>query len=99
MTSPDTATAPPDITEGLLRHLVRERFPHLAELPIRLGARGWDYQVWRLGEELALRVPWATRRADEALRDELAWVPALAGRLPLPVPRPQAIGEPSARFP
>ncbi|WP_431032281.1 aminoglycoside phosphotransferase family protein [Streptomyces sp. P6-2-1] len=99
MTSPDTAAAPPDITEGLLRHLVRERFPHLAELPIRLGARGWDYQVWRLGEELALRVPWATRRADEPLRDELAWVPALAGRLPLPVPRPQAIGEPSARFP
>ncbi|EDY45031.1 GNAT family acetyltransferase [Streptomyces sp. SPB074] len=95
----DAGAPPPDITEDLLRDLVRARFPHLAGLPIRLGARGWDYQVWRLGEELALRVPWATRRADALLRAELTWVPELAGRLPLPVPLPRAIAEPSARFP
>jgi aminoglycoside phosphotransferase (APT) family kinase protein len=90
---------PPEITEDLLRALLRARFPHLAELPLRLGARGWDNQVWRLGEELALRVPWATERADALLRRELTWLPSLAGRLPLPVPRPQALGEPSERFP
>ncbi|GGS95753.1 hypothetical protein GCM10010156_62510 [Planobispora rosea] len=35
----------------------------------------------------------------ELLRKEHAWLPALAPRLPLPVPVPQRLGEPSARFP
>ncbi|WP_432160719.1 aminoglycoside phosphotransferase family protein [Streptomyces sp. NRRL F-5630] len=90
---------PPEITEDLVRVLLREQFPHLAELPLGLGARGWDCQVWRLGDTLAVRMPWATERADELLRNELTWLPALAARLPLPVPRPRSLGKPSARFP
>ncbi|GLY79181.1 hypothetical protein Airi01_074480 [Actinoallomurus iriomotensis] len=44
-------------------------------------------------------MPWATRSADALLRKEHTWLPALAPRLPLPVPVPQRLGEPSARFP
>ena len=44
-------------------------------------------------------LPWATRSADALLRKEYAWLPALAPRLPLPIPVPQRFGEPSERFP
>ncbi len=52
-----------------------------------------------LGDNLAVRLPWATQTADALLRKEHSWLPALAPRLPLPVPVPQRLGEPSERFP
>lgn len=88
-----------EITAELVRKLLREQHPDLADLPVRLGARGWDNQLWRLGDELAVRLPWATRSADALLRKEHTWLPVLAPRLPLPVPVPQRLGEPSALFP
>ena len=71
----------------------------VAEILVTLGARGWDNQLWRLGSDLAVRLPWATQRADTLLRKEHAWVPMLAPLLPLPIPVPQRLGEPSKRFP
>ncbi|TDD77692.1 aminoglycoside phosphotransferase family protein [Actinomadura darangshiensis] len=88
-----------EITAELVRDLLRDQHPDLADHPVRLGARGWDNQLWRLGDDLAVRLPWATQSADVLLRKEHAWVPALAPRLPLPVPVPQRLGEPSTRFP
>ncbi|GIH64589.1 aminoglycoside phosphotransferase family protein [Microbispora siamensis] len=88
-----------EITAELVRDLLRDQHPDLADRPLRLGARGWDNQLWRLGDDLAVRLPWATRSADALLRKEYAWLPALAPRLPLPVPVPQRLGEPSALFP
>ncbi|MHC3458588.1 aminoglycoside phosphotransferase family protein [Streptomyces flavovirens] len=88
-----------DITEDLIRDLLGDQHPDLADRPVKLGARGWDNQVWRLGDDLAVRVPWATRSADALLRKEHAWLPALAPHLPLPIPVPQRLGEPSERFP
>ncbi|WP_354644185.1 aminoglycoside phosphotransferase family protein [Kitasatospora camelliae] len=95
------ASAPTEIevTADLVRDLLHDQHPDLADRPVRLGARGWDNQLWRLGEDLAVRLPWATPAADELLRKEHAWLPALAPRLPLPVPVPQRLGEPSERFP
>ncbi|WP_285108162.1 aminoglycoside phosphotransferase family protein [Promicromonospora sp. MEB111] len=94
MTHADT-----EIDADLIRELLREQHPDLAELPLELGARGWDNQLWRLGDDLAVRLPWATDSADELLRKEHAWVPGLAPGLPLPVPVPQRLGEPAERFP
>ncbi|MEV0274954.1 aminoglycoside phosphotransferase family protein [Streptomyces sp. NPDC050610] len=88
-----------EISAELVRELLRDQHPDLAGHPVRLGARGWDNQLWRLGDDLAVRLPWATESADELLRKEHAWLPALAPRLPLPVPVPQRLGEPSERFP
>ncbi|MFF2141758.1 aminoglycoside phosphotransferase family protein [Kitasatospora sp. NPDC058190] len=89
----------PEITAELVRQLLRDQHPDLADRPVRLGARGWDNQLWRLGEDLAVRLPWATKDADALLRKEHAWLPSLAPHLPLPVPVPQRFGEPSERFP
>ncbi|MET9830275.1 aminoglycoside phosphotransferase family protein [Streptomyces sp. NPDC006385] len=88
-----------EITEELVRGLLRDQHPDLADRPLKLGARGWDNQLWRLGDDLAVRLPWATLSADALLRKEHAWLPGLAPRLPLPVPVPQRLGEPSERFP
>ncbi|MFB6822190.1 aminoglycoside phosphotransferase family protein [Streptomyces virginiae] len=88
-----------EITAELVRDLLRDQHPDLADRPVRFGARGWDNQLWRLGEDLAVRLPWATPSADALLRKEHAWLPVLAPGLPLPVPVPQRIGEPSERFP
>ncbi|WP_328421842.1 aminoglycoside phosphotransferase family protein [Streptomyces sp. NBC_00443] len=88
-----------EITAELVRDLLHDQHPDLADRPVTLGARGWDNQVWRLGDDLAVRLPWATQSADELLRKEHTWLPALAPRLPLPVPVPQRLGHPSERFP
>ncbi|GAA2440195.1 hypothetical protein GCM10010273_17550 [Streptomyces lavendulocolor] len=88
-----------EITAELVQGLLRDQHPDLADHPLALGALGWDNQLWRLGDDLAVRLPWATRSADGLLRKEHAWMPGLAPHLPLPVPVPQRLGEPSERFP
>lgn len=87
-----------EIDENLVRSLVQEQHPDLAGLDVREVAGGWDNQLWRLGDELAVRMP-RTERAPSLLRKEHRWLPALAPRLPLPVPTPMRIGAPSTRFP
>jgi aminoglycoside phosphotransferase (APT) family kinase protein len=88
-----------EITADLLAELLHEQHPDLADLPLTFGARGWDNQLWRLGDHLAVRLPWATQGADELLLKEHALLPAIAPRLPLPIPVPQRLGQPSERFP
>lgn len=87
-----------EISAELVRDLLCDQHPDLADHRLRLGARGWDNQLWRLGDDLAVRLPWATQSADALLRKEHTWLPGLAPRLPLPIPVPQRLGEPSARF-
>jgi aminoglycoside phosphotransferase (APT) family kinase protein len=93
------ANADVEITAELVQGLLRDQHPDLADRPVRLGALGWDNQMWRLGDDLAIRLPWATEAADALLLNEHTWLPILAPRLPLPVPVPQRLGEPSRRFP
>jgi aminoglycoside phosphotransferase (APT) family kinase protein len=84
--------------DELVRGLLKEQHPDLAELRLRRVAGGWDNAMWRLGDELAVRLP-RTDRGPELLRKEYRWLPELARRLPLPVPSPQRIGEPAEQFP
>lgn len=88
-----------EVTAELVTALLRAQHPDLADLPVEFGARGWDSQLWRLGDDLAVRLPWATGRGGEVIRAEYAWVPGFAGELPLPVPVPQRLGEPGELFP
>ncbi|MCF2530769.1 aminoglycoside phosphotransferase family protein [Yinghuangia soli] len=86
------------ITAEVVRALVEEQHPDLAGLPVREVAGGWDNQMWRLGEELAVRMP-RTERAPRLQLKERRWLPVLAPRLPLPVPVPVREGAASVRFP
>lgn len=87
-----------DIDGTLVRTLLQEQHPDLAGLELREVAGGWDNRMWRLGPELAVRMP-RTPRAPSLLRAEQKWLPFLAPTLPLPVPVPVRVGEPSPRFP
>jgi aminoglycoside phosphotransferase (APT) family kinase protein len=93
MTNPEI-----EITAELVHGLLKDQHPDLAGLAIREVAGGWDNQMWRLGNELVVRMP-RTERAPGLQRKERRWLPVLAPRLPLPVPIPVRIGGPSARFP
>lgn len=91
MTSTDTLADVP-VDETLLRSLLKEQHPDLADLEVGPVFRGWDNELWRLGEELAVRLP-RTPRAPELLAKEYRWLPVLAPRLPLPVPTPVRLGQ------
>ena len=89
--------ADPRFGQELVRALLREQHPDLADLALRDVEGGWDNQQWRLGEDLAVRLP-RTDRAPALLLTEQRWLPMLAGRLLLPTPVPVRIGEPSDLF-
>jgi aminoglycoside phosphotransferase (APT) family kinase protein len=65
-----------EITAELVRDLLRDQHPDLAGRPVLPGPRGWDIQLWRLRGDLAVRLPWATPRADAVLLKEHAWPPS-----------------------
>ncbi|MER6764997.1 MULTISPECIES: aminoglycoside phosphotransferase family protein [Amycolatopsis] len=86
------------ITADLVRDLLREQHPDLAELAISEVPGGWGNQMWRLGDDLAVRVQRMDPTPELQLK-ERRWLPVLAPHLPLPVPTPVRFGEPSVRFP
>lgn len=98
MGAADIPDAEVDLTEELVRALVAEQHPDLATLPIRLHSNGWDNAIFRLGDELAARLP-RRERAVDLIVNEITWLPRLAPRLPLPVPAPVRVGRPSSEFP
>lgn len=87
-----------EITAGLVRDLLRDQHPDLAGLPLREVDGGWGNQMWRLGDELAVRIQRMDTDPDDQLK-ERRWLPLLAPRLPLPVPVPVRGGAPCERFP
>lgn len=64
-----------EIDETVVRSLLHEQHPDLAGLDIHQPVTGWDNQLWRLGDELAVRVP-LTERAPRLLRNGATRRPA-----------------------
>lgn len=87
-----------EVDADLVRALLRDQHPDLAELPVAELGSGWDNVMFRLGTELLVRLP---RRAASAhlLEHEQRWLPVLGPSLPLPVPVPVRTGEPGRGFP
>jgi aminoglycoside phosphotransferase (APT) family kinase protein len=88
-----------DITPALVSRLLGEQFPHWAHLPVApVALDGWDNTTFRLGAELAVRLPSADVYAAQ-VEKEHRWLPLLAPQLPLPIPEPVAKGAPGCGFP
>ncbi len=86
------------MTERLVRRLVTTQFPDLADRVIRRAGQGWDNAIFRVGDDLAARLP--TRQLGADLVDgEVRWLPELAPHLPLPIPSPMRVGSPSENYP
>jgi aminoglycoside phosphotransferase (APT) family kinase protein len=87
-----------EVDELLARRLLRAQFPQLALQSLELVGAGWDNTVWRVDGEWAFRFP---RReiAIPGVARELAVLPIIAPQLPVPVPEPVFVGEPSGEYP
>ena len=83
----------------LVQRLLAEQFPHLTSLPLRLvHSTGTVNAIYRLGDELAVRLARVPAWADSLLR-EWRWLPRLKPHLSLAIPEPLALGSPTAFYP
>ena len=86
------------IDESLVASLLREQHPDLAPLPIRLADSGWDNVMFRLGDQLSVRLP-RRKIAAKLIEHEQIWLPIIAQRLNIPIPTPIRLGKPTAKYP
>lgn len=66
--------------------------------PLRPEAHGWDNEVFRLGDALAVRLP-RREAAATLIEHEQRWLPEIASRLPVRIPVPVAVGVPEGEYP
>ncbi|PPB49508.1 phosphotransferase [Arthrobacter pityocampae] len=87
-----------DVTPSLVAALLREQLPDLAQLPVQFAGGGWDNTLFRLGEDLVVRLP---RRAvaDALMIAEQQWLPERAARVSVPTSAPLRSGRPGAGYP
>ncbi|MEX2135253.1 MAG: phosphotransferase, partial [Acidimicrobiia bacterium] len=83
----------------LVTRLLSGQFPGWLRPEITLvKSFGTDHDIYRVGDDLCVRLPkieWATAQADKERR----WLPPLANRLPVRVPRQLGIGAPAEGYP
>lgn len=87
------------VDRGLVQRLLDAQFPALAGQPLRLvHSTGTVNALYRLGDELAVRLTRVPGWAD-GLQREWEWLPRLAAHLPLAIPQPVALGQPTSFYP
>jgi aminoglycoside phosphotransferase (APT) family kinase protein len=87
------------IATSLVSRLIAGQFPDWAALPIEpLNSAGTDNAIYRLGGDMAVRLPLRPVAAEQ-VEKENRWLPSLAPYLPLDVPVPLALGMPAESYP
>jgi aminoglycoside phosphotransferase (APT) family kinase protein len=86
------------VDEVLVRSMLEAQRPEWADLPLLPAGAGTDNTMYRLGDDLLVRLP---RTADKArsLRKEQEWLPRLAPLLVCPIPVSVHAGTPTTAFP
>jgi aminoglycoside phosphotransferase (APT) family kinase protein len=88
-----------DIDAALVTSLIAAQFPQWASLPVvKLPSAGTDHAMYRLADDMVVRLPRIQRAADQVDREQ-RWLPHLAPHLPLHVPAPLGRGAPGQGFP
>ena len=87
-----------EVDQNLVARLIASQHPDLAQLSLSFEASGWDNVMFRLGEDLAVRLPRRTMGA-EFIHSEQKWLQGLAPRLPLLTPVPVRLGIPELGYP
>lgn len=87
-------------TDASLAHrLITAQFPHWSGLPVeRVGAAGTANAMYRLGDDLVVRLPRTAGSADD-IATEHHWLPRLAPGLPVAIPVPLGAGVPGEGYP
>jgi len=86
------------ISEEVIRRLLAQQRPELADSDILIIGEGWDNVTALVGDGVAVRLP---RRdvAAENLVVEQRWLPVIEARLPVAIPVPLWCGEPTNFYP
>lgn len=88
-----------ETSPDLVTRLLAGQFPEWLRPEITLvKSFGTDHDIYRVGDDLCVRLPkieWATAQAEK----EAKWLPRLADRLPVRVPRQLGIGAPAEGYP
>ncbi|MEV0394731.1 aminoglycoside phosphotransferase family protein [Polymorphospora rubra] len=86
------------VDEAVVRSLLRIQCPDWASLALSPAGAGTDNTMYRLGEDLLVRLP---RTADKArsLNKERTWLPRLGPLLSCRTPEPVYAGTPAPEFP
>lgn len=88
-----------EIDDALVRRLVDSQFSGWRELPLRrVASSGTVHVIFRLGDDLAVRLPRAPEFSP-ALEREVSVLPILRTQLPVPIPELVAVGAPTRRYP
>ncbi len=88
-----------DSDVALARRLVADRFPEWRDWPLRrVVPGGTDHAIYRLGDDLAVRLPRRPSAAGQ-VDAEARWLPFLAPQLPLAIPEVVATAPATAAFP
>lgn len=89
----------PLLNAALVRRLVSAQFPEVAHLDLTpLVTAGTDNAIYRLGQDLAVRLPIRESAVPQVAREQ-QWLPRLAGHLPLSIPEPLHAGVATDDFP
>jgi len=93
-----TPGAEVEVGEALVSALIADQHPRYADLPVMFAGDGWDNFTFRLGDELAVRLPRRAASVD-LLVNEQRWLAIAAEGVALPVPRPVATGVAGRGYP
>ena len=85
------------VDESLARRLIGAQFPELELRSVTLLGRGWDMTVWLVDDQWVFRFP-RREMVIPGLDNEVSHLPRLASLVPLPIPVPTYIGEPSSEY-
>jgi aminoglycoside phosphotransferase (APT) family kinase protein len=83
----------------LVHSLLAQQTPDWAGLPLtRVPTWGTDHVIFRLGDDLSVRLPkigWAASQGDRERR----WLPVIAAQVAVEVPVPLFVGQPQGDYP
>ncbi|MEK0153841.1 phosphotransferase [Arthrobacter oryzae] len=83
-----------EVCDAAVQRLVRDQRPDLGDRPLTRVANGWDNANFRLGDDLAVRLPRRTEAVPLILH-ERRYLPDIARRSPVAVPDPVHAGRPT----
>ena len=93
-----TPAAEVDLDESLVARLIQAQHPDLADRALTLVTNGWDNAIYRLGDDLCVRLP-RRKVAVELIVNEQRWLPRLAANATVPIPVPVRTGTPEFGYP
>lgn len=87
------------INETIAQKLIQEQFPMYKNLEIQsVTNQGHDHKTFRLGNNLLLRLPTATRYAIN-INKEALWLPQFTPSIATTIPMPITVGKPTTYYP